>query len=149
MMFKIIKAFVESSDWDHEVVEEGSTLRFAMKGENGAWMSIALADEELNQCIVMSYLDGEVEERLRPAMAEYITRANYGMRIGNFEMDFEDGDLRFRTSIDIDGETMQPDIFRLLVMHNAEQFDRYLPGIEAVRRGEKPKDAVAAVEQAG
>jgi hypothetical protein len=145
-MFGIMKAFVESSDWDHEVVQEGSVLRFAMNGDNGSWMCIALTEEELKQCVVMSYVAGEVEERYRPAMAEYITRANYGMRIGNFEMDMEDGDLRFRTSIDVADENLTPEVFRQLVIHNATQFDRYLPGIEAVLRGEQPKQAVAAVE---
>ena len=30
------------------------------------------------------------------AVAEYITRANYGLRLGNFEMDYRDGEVRYR-----------------------------------------------------
>ena len=30
----------------------------------------------------------------RAAMAEFLCRANYGMRYGNFEMDLQDGELR-------------------------------------------------------
>jgi hypothetical protein len=32
--------------------------------------------------------------RERAPPAEFITRANYGLIIGNFELDFEDGEIR-------------------------------------------------------
>ncbi len=34
------------------------------------------------------------DERLRPAAMELVTRANYGLYIGNFEMDLKDGERR-------------------------------------------------------
>ena len=37
-------------------------------------------------------------------MAEMLTRINSGLMIGNFEMDFEDGELRYKTSIDYENE---------------------------------------------
>jgi hypothetical protein len=34
-------------------------------------------------------------------IAKFITRANYGMSLGNFELDFNDGEIRYKTSIDV------------------------------------------------
>jgi hypothetical protein len=38
----------------------------------------------------------------RHDVAEFIALANYGIIIGNFELDFEDGAVRFKTSIDFE-----------------------------------------------
>jgi hypothetical protein len=46
-----------------------------------------------------------VPEAKRQAMAEFLTRAKYGLCMGNFEMDFGDGEVRYKASLDIaDGE---------------------------------------------
>lgn len=36
----------------------------------------------------------------REQVAEFIVRANYGLPIGNFEMDYDDGFVRFKNSLD-------------------------------------------------
>ena len=38
-------------------------------------------------------------EEVRPAVAEYITRANYGLKIGKFEMDYKDGEVRYQSAL--------------------------------------------------
>jgi hypothetical protein len=35
-----------------------------------------------------------------------LVRANYGLRVGKFEMDFEDGELRFQASQILDGDAV-------------------------------------------
>ena len=37
------------------------------------------------------------DEDTRPVVAEYLTRANYGLNNGNFEMDYSDGEIRYKT----------------------------------------------------
>ncbi len=51
--------------------------------------------------LTCSYGSNVPEDR-RIAMAEAMSRINGRIRLGNFEMDFEDGELRFRVSIDVD-----------------------------------------------
>lgn len=36
------------------------------------------------------------EEKARPAIAEFLTRANYEINLGCFDMDFEDGEIRYK-----------------------------------------------------
>ena len=38
---------------------------------------------------------GRGAEIKRQDIAEYLTRANYGMVMGNFEMDYSDGEIRY------------------------------------------------------
>ncbi|MSQ26612.1 MAG: YbjN domain-containing protein [Dehalococcoidia bacterium] len=145
-MFDVIVTFAKDSGWPYEVVEAGSAVRVPLKGDNGEWLAVIMAEEGLNQCMVFSYLTGEVPAARRPPMAEFLTRANYGLRIGNFEMDCEDGEVRYRTSLDTAGEKLSPPMLKQLVTHNATQFDTYLPGIQAVLGGTGPVEAVEAME---
>lgn len=44
---------------------------------------------------VFMYLPATASKQ-KDKMAEFITRANYGMILGKFEMDYEDGEIRFQ-----------------------------------------------------
>ena len=51
----------------------------------------------------------------RPALCETIARANYGLYLGNFEMDMGDGELRFKSSLPVnDAEPSDNQIRRLI-----------------------------------
>jgi hypothetical protein len=88
-----------------------------------------------------------VPEEKRVAMAEFITRANYGMRIGNFEMDFSDGELRYKSSIDVEDDHLSSPLIKHMVYPNVLMMDKYLPGIMAILyAGKSPRQAVEEVE---
>ena len=44
-----------------------------------------------------------VAEEQRQIVAELLARINYGLNIGNFELDMTDGEIRYKTSIDVEG----------------------------------------------
>ena len=51
----------------------------------------------------------------RPALCEAIARANYGLYLGNFELDMADGELRFKSSLPVnDAEPSDTQIRRLI-----------------------------------
>ena len=80
-------------------------------------------------------------------MAEFITRANYGMIVGNFELDFSDGEVRYKTSVDVEGSEVTHALVKGLVYANVLTMDRYLKGIMAVAfGGVDAESAVASVE---
>jgi hypothetical protein len=69
------------------------------------------------------------------------------MEIGNFELDFDSGEIRFKTSLDVTGDRITPDLIKQLVYINVLTIDRYLPSIQAVLDGATPVDAIRAIEQ--
>jgi hypothetical protein len=83
-------------------------------------------------------------ESKRTAIAEFIARANYGMLIGNFELDFTDGEIRYKTSIDVQGDFLSFELIKQLVYANVTMMDEYLPGIMSVIDSDvSPVDAIA------
>ncbi len=53
-----------------------------------------------------SYLALKVPAERRAAVAEFIARVNYKCFIGAFDLDFENGSVRFRCGIDVEGGTL-------------------------------------------
>ncbi len=69
------------------------------------------------------------------------------MEIGNFELDFDSGEIRFKTSLDVTGDRITPALIKQLVYINVLTIDQYLPSIQAVLDGATPVDAIRAIEQ--
>jgi hypothetical protein len=106
----------------------------------------ALCLEERGQLLIHSVRDGRIPEEHRPAVGSFVHRATFGMVLGNFEFDLDDGDLRFKTSIDVEGDRLSETLLDHLILANIAAFGRYLPGVDAVLDGADPAAAVADVE---
>jgi hypothetical protein len=139
--------YFESRNWQVSWHESLPIARIDYTGTSGSWTLYVRARDEAEQVIVLSVHPDTVPEGRRPAMAEFLTRANFGLNIGNFEMDFDDGEVRFRTSIDVEGSALDDSLLNTLVVVNVGVMDDYLPGITAVLKGERePSDAIRLCE---
>lgn len=61
--------------------------------------------------------------------AEFLTRANYGLVFGNFEMDMHDGEIRYKTFVPCGGEAPCADVIRRSIYVPAMMLDRYGDGL--------------------
>ncbi len=126
---------------DDEVIEAD------IGGESGSWTCFFVAREEARRVSVYSQAPWYAPEHVRAPMAELLTRINYGLSLGNFEMDFSDGEIRFKTSADLSGVEDATTLVVGLLAPNFAAMDTYLPALEAVRDGrQSPEEALAAVE---
>lgn len=146
-VFDVLVRFFREDDWKFRQVEGETILLMGFQGENGRWQLIARARDPEQQVIVFSVLEKRVPEERRSAMAEFVARANYGMIIGNFELDFSDGEVRYKTSIDVESGELTTGMVKRLVYANVLMMDKYLPGIIDVMHGRaEPADAIAKIE---
>ncbi|RME60536.1 hypothetical protein D6779_02000 [Candidatus Parcubacteria bacterium] len=110
---------------------------------------IADIQDDEEQVIFYSMIDDKAPEERRQAVAEFLTRANYGLRIGNFEMDFNDGEIRYKTSLDITNlnpDQVTDEMIAVLVTANLQTMNRYYPGIKKVIDGKEPAACIAEIE---
>jgi hypothetical protein len=125
-------AYVEAEGWAYRRLEDRPALQVTFPGEHGTWNCYLVARDEHAQVLVYSvFAEGVVPER-RAETAEFLTRANYGLMIGNFEMDLDDGDVRYKTSVQLHSPEISIDAVRDVVLPNVVVMDRYLPGLRAV-----------------
>ncbi len=82
----------------------------------------------------------------RQRMAEFITMANFGLILGSFEMDMDDGELRFKSSFLYSNENEPETEFRQHLYNALYMMDRFFPGIMAVLfAGLEPKVAISQI----
>ncbi|MBN1261997.1 MAG: YbjN domain-containing protein [Anaerolineae bacterium] len=145
---KDVIAFFEADDWPYQQLDDDATvLQTATQGASGAWNCFVQIREAQAQVIFYSVCPVTIPKPQRTAIAEFLTRANSGMVIGNFEIDLESGQVRYKTSIDVAGDQLSHALMHNLTYANVLTMDEYLPGLMAVLADDTtPKEAIAAIE---
>jgi len=124
--------FFEGDEWPIIKEENAPVLYTTFQGDHGRWLCLSHAYDDDRQIVFYSLYPDPVPVAQRDAIALFITRANYGLMIGNFECDLDSGDLRYKTSLNLEGSTLTPALMNAIVYTNVLTMDQYLPGIQAV-----------------
>lgn len=144
---QVVEKFLSGQRIAFNSVEGHEAVRFGISTEKSHYQCFVQIDEEREQAALYVCLPNHIDASTRRDMAEFIVRANYGIRIGNFEMDMDDGELRFKCSLDVEGGELTE-----LMVHNMLSMaisccDVYYGGFMAVAYGGvSPRHAVVQVE---
>lgn len=146
-LFATLQAAFKKAGWKYRCASEQS-VDFEFLSEHGVIEGHANVRERFGQLLVYSQSRYPLPPEYRGAMAEFLTQVNYALPIGNFEMDFRDGLVRFKTSLSLGEDGCQPPLSMVveLVEMNIATMSLYLPGILAVGAGQEPLKALALVE---
>lgn len=85
----------------------------------------------------------------RAELCEFVARANHGMGDGNFEMDVDEGSVRFRVSLDFTEVSLPALLVRNMIIDAMNTIELYEGALSRVIAGKaKAKAALRAAEQA-
>jgi hypothetical protein len=142
-----ITAFLTNEEIGFEEHTESEIIRFNFSGNEANWMVTICNFEDSRQIVVLSVVSSLVPVERRAEMKEFISTVNFGLLVGNFEMDAEEGEVRFRTGADVDDMVVDQTLVRNLVYGNVSSMDIYISAINKVIHGNMShQDAVAMVE---
>jgi hypothetical protein len=154
-LFQTLQAFLQEMELPATLLPGNTIVQIPNYiGVNGRWTLFAQAVEDKQQVILYSICPITIPAAKRAPLAEFITRANYGLLIGNFEMDYNDGEVRFKTSSVAPADLIAASdlgkaVLAQLLHLNVVTMDRYLPGIMAVAStNTTPTDLIAEIETA-
>jgi hypothetical protein len=134
--------YIQEEEWAFKQLDN-STLHLLFQGKNGQFNCYARAREAQQQFVFYSLCPVKVPQKKRKQLGEFVCRANFGMIIGNFELDFKTGEIRYKTSIDSKDSFLTEETLKQLVYTNILTMDQYLPGIEAVISSKtSPEEAI-------
>lgn len=152
-----VRSFIESNGWRYQYDEDrtmfkaGFNLKRTKIGSVDIRILVRSTSSDPNLCHrIVSY--GEVslsaDKDCMAQVAEYLHRANFGLSIGNFELDFNDGEIRYKVSCNcvdaLPGEDAIDDMFGIPVA----MFNRYGNGLLAVSMGMmSPEEAIRQAEK--
>lgn len=147
----IITGFLTDDDWNYSFDEERGLVRFnlSIKGKIKSirYVIDIKEDEFVSYAIAPIGADNEDPRQMRK-MAEFICRANYGLKNGNFELDFTDGEIRYKSFEDCENVLPSIEMVKNSIYIPSIMFERYGSGIIDMIYGDiSPKEAVDKCEE--
>ncbi len=145
-LFDTIVGYFEQDGWDFHRLPGHQALEMGAAGEHGNYRLIAVVERDHPIVRFLTFVEGKVPEARRKEVTEFLTRANYGLLLGNFEFDVNDGEVRFKCSADLEDAELTHAQFENLLLIGLSVMDRYFPGLQSVIQG--TSDAAAAIAEA-
>lgn len=146
----VIREFLDNDDWHYSFDEKKGMFRFGLtlksKLKNIKYYVDVKEDEFI--CYAVSPVGGDEDDsKMMASLAEFLCMANYGLKNGNFEFDFRDGEIRYKSFVDCDRVIPSKEVVHNAVYCIATMFKHYSPGILGIIFNDmSAKDAIDMVE---
>lgn len=147
-----VREFLDADDWNYTFHEDKGVFHFNLS-TNSRLRTVNFfvhVRSDHYKVLCISPLNANTDNPQDMArMAEFLTRANYGLTYGCFEMDYCDGEIRFRMAVDCDGDTIPaPEVIKSSIYIPASMFSRYGSGIVSTMFSDaSPADLVRSCEE--
>lgn len=146
-IIQLIKDFFNKESWQYDYFEDKNEFRSGIRMDDiigNLRMRIRIQSDSYTVYLIFSNL---IDNDHRAAIAEYLHRANYGLRNGNFEFDYNDGEIRYKSFVDCKNSTPSPSIVADSILIPIFMFDLYGKNLVRLLLDEKtPKELIEEVE---
>ena len=120
------------------------TIRMKLRCRMQSAQMLVLVREDSFSTLTTLPLTADTDHRL--ATAEYLTRANFNLRNGNFELNMNDGEIRFKTYVHVGAGALDMSAARQAVLLPFLIIDKFGDGLLDVLFGFKtPREAYEAI----
>lgn len=134
----LIETFLTEEDWFYNTCKaEGGRvyLRVPFTGKHCHFDIVCDADDADDLIMVFIYPTIYVPTDKQSLIAELICRLNHHIVLGNFEFDFADSVVRFKSAIDIEGAELTSTLFFNLFKNALLTMDQSFPSFMALLYG--------------
>lgn len=103
-----INSFLTEDDWHFSFDDQCGLFKFSLNLKGRIKKVSYIVDVKDDEYVVYAISPlgaDEDDEKMMAIMAEFICRANYGLKNGNFELDMRDGEIRYKSFVDCEGLT--------------------------------------------
>ena len=145
--FKLIKKSLDKGKWKYTSTNEHIHGRFASKCcIKDLDFFFSFYDSMVSLYFVLPLCAKEKD--MQQPIAEFITRINYGLNVGCFEMDFDDGEIRYKINCYSSALEADPkNEFTRLMLIPITTIEHYARGFLGVMSGfASPEEAVKKCE---
>lgn len=146
--YQVMVDHCESAGLKFRQDPDAKAVFFSIRGQMAIYevaFFISHADEVFQVYITIPIATNE--ERLRPLVAEFVTRVNHRIVIGHFDYDMDEGKLRYHIGHAFGERGLDEDTVGRLFSTAMGTADRYFPALmRTLVGGETPADAVYLAE---
>ena len=142
-----IESYLRSQKWRYDFNADNGVFSFSMNiGTRMQSVSVRIFVRE-NGFTAFGYPPVKADPTTINAVNEYITRANYGLVQGSFELDYNDGEVRFKSHAHCGNDIPSIETVEFIVDMSFFMWKRYGDGLLAVIYGNaNPKDEIQKAE---
>lgn len=140
-IMEVAAAFFGGQRWPWRRIEEPAAIEVTSVGDEPRWRNYAQAKGGDRVFVYYSLCPVRVPPGRRADVASLLCHVNFGLVVGAWEMDMDDGEVRFRTSIDVGNEALDEEAVGRIVVHNHDVMLTWLPPLLAVIRGSQSPQA--------
>ncbi len=108
--------------------------------------AVAQVIEAENRFVFYVEFRAVAPEKQYAPVAEFVTRANWGLLIGNFEFSYDQGITRYKSSLDFGDAPLTADLIKHAIVAARDVCEIYADALQSVIAGES--GAKAAIEKA-
>jgi len=149
IMERVLEYF-EGESWQCRREGEGPYVDTGVRLDTGVFDMRVIADDEEEVLGLLISIAMVGPDEARPEVCELLVRANWLLDTGAFQMDFRDGEVQYRTLIDMEGTEPSVAMVRNMVLKGCHAVDFAYPGVMAVLFGGlTPLEAAAQIGAVG
>ena len=150
-LFDVALEWLNEEEWsftEHKSEDgQNAWARAGYSADNAKFDIVFDAYEDIEQFFVYIYFTVSVPEAKRLAVAELLTRLNWGMRIGNFELDMDEGHIRCKAFIDVEGAALVSTMITNLLRPALSSSDKNFPRIMQLCYSDKTVSQVLELDE--
>lgn len=144
-LMNTIKNYLDSEGWAYNFEEDNGLIRLSLNIKSQLRKLNYLIDVKKTEYLVYGVLPvgGDTDDpQLMASLGEFVCRANYGLKNGCFEFDWNDGEIRYKSYVDCDGQLPTERMIRNSIYCVATMVEHYSPGFTGIMfAGESAADA--------
>jgi len=130
---EVIDTFLKTKDLTHQWFNENIVSMQFDTGSGPFSLLIAVQLDSQMVCCYSVYPE-TIPKDEQITFASLTASLNYDLTFGNFELDFEDGELRFRTALPLNVGSFSVSALETLVSSNLDVMETHLPQLKATRK---------------
>jgi hypothetical protein len=133
---QVLGDFLRTDQWYPQPLDGLRGFRSNYNGQSGYYRITAYIAEPSEILLCYAYAGFYVPAERRAAAAEFLTRANYNLVLGNFELDYRDGEVRCKASLAFADEALTEGLISQVIYVPPRHMDTYIAGLLAVVYGQ-------------
>lgn len=135
-MVDAVRDWLDGDDWHYEYMAEKQLIKMGISLKSKIKSGTIFIDFKEDCYLVYLYAPISGDKDNLDELTKYLTMANYGLFNGNFELDVNDGEIRYKTYVNCDElETLPDQIIKDSIYVGCVMMDRYGDGIAALALG--------------
>ena len=145
-LLPIVIAALDEREWTYSVNEELNLVAFGITADHAAYNCAVIVDDDTRLVTMLARTSLRVPLEERAPACELLMRANHGLMLGNFDLDFADGEVRYKVSVDVEGGTLGTRMVQTMITIALDMHEMWYPPLmKVIYGGVTPEDAVAEV----